>query len=144
MEKIKVLFVCIHNSARSQMAEALLNHFYGNEFFAESAGFEAGSLNPFAVEAMKEIGIDISQNTVNQVFDYFKEGRFYSYVVTVCDESNAERCPIFPGVVNRIHWSFPDPLSFMGNDDQKQKFTSDVREQIKSKIDEWVRALANI
>ncbi len=126
------------------MAEALLNHFYGNEFFAESAGFEAGSLNPFAVEAMKEIGIDISQNTVNQVFDYFKEGRFYSYVVTVCDESNAERCPIFPGVVNRIHWSFPDPLSFMGNDDQKQKFTSDVREQIKSKIDEWVRALANI
>ena len=100
MDKIKVLFVCIHNSARSQMAEAILNHYYTDKFTAESAGFEAGTLNPFAVKAMGEWGIDISQNKTDIVFDLFKEGRIYSYVVTVCDESNAERCPVFPELQN--------------------------------------------
>lgn len=141
MDKIKILFVCIHNSARSQMAEAIINHYYGESFTAESAGFESGTLNPFAVEAMKEWGIDISQNQTNMVFDYFKEGRLYSYVITVCDESNAERCPVFPGVTTRLHWSFPDPSSYNGSIEDKLWFTRNVRDQIKEKIDEWVKTL---
>ncbi len=123
------------------MAEAIINHFYGDKFIAESAGFETGKLNPYAVEAMKDIGIDISGNETNEVFEFFKQGRIYSYVITVCDESNAERCPVFPGVTKRLHWSFPDPSSFNGNDDDKLKFTIGVRNQIQEKIDEWVKGL---
>lgn len=122
------------------MAEAIINHFYSERFIAESAGFEKGKLNPFAVEAMKDIGIDISGNQTNEVFEFFKQARFYSYVVTVCDESNAERCPVFPGVTKRMHWSFPDPSSFTGNDKEKLEFTIIVRDQIKEKIDEWVKS----
>ena len=141
MDKIKVLFVCIHNSARSQMAEAILNHYYGDRFIAESAGFEAGTLNPFAVKAMAELGIDISQNKTDEVFEFFKQGRIYSYVITVCDESNAERCPVFPGVTTRLHWSFPDPSAYKGRDEDKLLFALNVRDEIKEKIDEWVKSL---
>jgi len=141
MNKAKILFVCIHNSARSQMAEGIVNHYYGDKFTAESAGFEAGNLNPFAVKAMAGIGIDISENKTKKVFDYFKEGRFYSYVITVCDEANAERCPIFPGVKNTLHWSFPDPSSFSGSDEEKLKKITQVRDEIRSKIDSWIKDL---
>ena len=98
---IKVLFLCIHNSARSQMAEAYMKKLGGNKFVVESAGLETGTLNPLAVEVMLEDGIDISQNKTKNVFDFFKEGRLYHYVVTVCDEASAAQCPIFPGVHNR-------------------------------------------
>ena len=97
MNQTKVLFICVHNSARSQMAEAFLNKYGGDKFIAESAGLEPGKLNPIVVDAMKEVGIDISANQTKGVFDFFKQGRRYHYVVTVCDEANAERCPIFPG-----------------------------------------------
>jgi arsenate reductase len=141
MEKIKVLFVCIHNSARSQMAEAILNKYYGDKFYAESAGIEAGKLNPMAVAAMKEMDIDISGNETNEVFDYFREGRLYSYVITVCDETNAERCPIFPGVNKMVHWSFTDPSSFTGTEEERLSQTRAVRDEIKEKIDAWVASL---
>jgi arsenate reductase len=101
--KIKVLFVCIHNSARSQMAEAWLNHLCGERFYAQSAGLEPGSLNPLVVQVMKEAGIDISQNKTKSVFDFFKAGDIFSHVITVCDESSAEKCPVFPGVTNRLY-----------------------------------------
>ena len=97
--KERVLLVCIHNSGRSQVAEALLRQLGGDRFEAESAGFEPGNLNPIVVTALKEIGIDISQAKTKSVFDLFKQGRLYQYVVTVCDESSSERCPIFPGLV---------------------------------------------
>lgn len=135
---IKILFVCIHNSARSQIAEAFLNKFYGDKFIAESAGYEPGVLNPLVIKALQEVGIDITGKQTNRVFDFFKEGRMYSYVITVCDESNAERCPIFPGVVKTIHWSFPDPSQFQGNEEEKLEQTRKVRDDIKRKIDEWV------
>jgi arsenate reductase (thioredoxin) len=141
MEKIKVLFVCIHNSARSQIAEAFMNKYHGDKFIAESAGYEPSSLNPLVVKSLQEVGIDISGKSTNRVFDYFKEGRFYSYVITVCDESNAERCPIFPGVVNTIHWSFPDPSQFKGTDEEKLEQIRSVRDEIKRQIDEWVLEL---
>lgn len=138
MDKKKVLFVCIHNSGRSQMAEALLRHAAGDRFDAESAGFEAGSLNPIVVASLKEIGIDISSAKTKSVFDLHKQGRLFQYVVTVCDESNAERCPLFPGLVReRIHWSFKDPSSFQGTPEEKLAQTRVVRDQIKAKIEEF-------
>src|SRR3989338_998122 len=97
MDKVRVRFVCIHNSARSQMAEAFLKKYGGDRFEVESAGLEPGTLNPVVVEAMKEIRIDISQNKTKSVFDFYKQGKLYNYVVTVCDESQSERCPIFSG-----------------------------------------------
>jgi len=141
MERIKVLFVCIHNSARSQIAEAYMNKYHSDKFIAESAGYEPSTLNPLVVKSLKEGGIDISGKSTNRVFDYFKEGRFYSYVITVCDESNAERCPIFPGVVNTIHWSFPDPSLLQGSDEEKLKQIALIRDDIKLQIDKWVARL---
>ena len=134
---MKVLFICIHNSARSQMAEGLFNHYCGAEHRAESAGLEEGSLNPFAVEAMREIGIDISRKGTQDVFDVFKSGRLFAYVVTVCDQASAERCPIFAGVTTRLHWSFPDPSTFQGSHEEKLEKTREVRDQIARKIEEF-------
>jgi arsenate reductase len=133
--KKKVLFVCIHNSARSQMAEAFLNKICGNEFEAHSAGLEPGKLNPTVIEVMKEVGIDISGNKTKSAFDAFKSGKLFAYVITVCDEASAERCPIFPGVTTRLHWSFPDPSAFQGA--EKLAKTREVRDVIKKKIDQW-------
>lgn len=137
-DKIKVLFVCIHNSARSQMAEALLKHLGGTGFAVESAGIEPGRLNPLAIEAMRRMGIDISNNPTKRVFDMVKEGRVFDYVITVCDETSAERCPVFPGVAKRLHWSFEDPSSFQGTMDEKIARTEGVRNQIKAKVEAFV------
>lgn len=141
MNTIKVLFVCVHNSARSQMAEAFLKQLGGDNFQVESAGLAPGKLNPVVVEAMKEIGVDISENKTNSVFDFFKQGRLYNYVITVCDESNSEKCPIFPGVVSLMHWGFQDPSSFKGNSEEVLGKTRQVRDHIKSKIISWLEEL---
>ena len=137
MTKIKVLFVCVHNSARSQMSEAFINHYFGDRFEAESAGLEPGKLNPIVVDVMKQIGIDISGNKTKSVFDYFKRGKMYRYVITVCDKTAAERCPIFPGVAETIHWSFPDPSALQGTYEEKLEGTKKIRDEIKDKIEEW-------
>jgi arsenate reductase len=134
MNRTKVLFVCIHNSARSQMAEAYLNHYGGDRFYAESAGLEPGTLNPLVVKAMIEDGIDISGSGTNSVFEFFKEGRFYGYVITVCDETAGERCPIFPGIVKRLHWSFEDPSALKGSEEEKLIEIRRIRDSIKEKI----------
>lgn len=139
MSETKVLFLCVHNSARSQMAEAWLNNLAGDRFQAESAGFKPGKLNPLVIEVMKEVGIDISNNLVNDVFTFFKEGRFYSYVITVCDESDAEGCPIFPGMAKRLHWSFKDPSKFEGSNEEKLAQTRIVRDTIKEQIESFIK-----
>ncbi len=139
MKKIKVLFVCIHNSARSQMAEAFLNALGGDTFKAESAGLEPGTLNPAAVEVMKEIGIDISKNKTTGVFEFFKKGKLFNYVITVCDETSAERCPIFPGHTRRLHWSFEDPSAVKGSYEEKLEKTRNIRDVIKAKIEAWLK-----
>lgn len=127
--------MCVHNSGRSQMAEALLRHMGGGRFEAESAGFEPGTLNPTVVAAMREIGIDISKAKTKSVFDLHRQGRGYQYVVTVCDESSSERCPLFPGPVReRMHWSFKDPSAFQGGDEERLAQTRAVRDEIKAKI----------
>lgn len=141
MSKKRVLFVCVHNSARSQMAEAFVNNFAGERFEAESAGLEPGKLNPFVVWAMKEIGIDISENDTNSIKDFYEEGRKYDYVIAVCDKKAAEQCPIFPGISKVLHWPFEDPSSVDGNDDEKLEVARRVRNQIKAKITEWLETI---
>ena len=136
--KQRVLFLCIHNSARSQMAAAYLKQVAGDRFEVESAGIEPGTLNPLAVAAMREAGIDISQNGTQSVFDLFESGRRFQYVISVCDAASAERCPIFPGVATRLNWSFADPSTFTGTDGERLRKTIAVRDEIREKIRRWV------
>lgn len=135
--KQKVLFICAHNSARSQMAEAFLDNICGDHFEAHSAGLEPGTLNPLAVETMREIGIDISRKGTQSVFDVFRSGELFAYVITVCDETSAERCPIFPGVTNRLHWSFSDPAALEGTREERLAGTRAIRDQIRDRIEMW-------
>ncbi len=144
MDKYRILFVCIHNSARSQMAEALANNLFGDVCVAESAGIEPGTLNPLAVSAMAEMGIDISLKKTRGVFDLYTSGERYDYVVTVCDEASAERCPIFAGVTKRLHWGFVDPSSFIGDSEEKLRKTIEVRDEIQKKITEFCESLIPI
>ena len=135
--KKKVLFVCIHNSARSQMAEAFLNELCGDEFEAQSAGIEPGRLNPIVVEVMREVGMDISGNKTKAVSDFLKSGEKFVHVITVCDETSAERCPVFPGSTNRLHWGFADPSGFRGTHQEKLVRTREVRDSIRARIESW-------
>src|SRR5205809_1087959 len=120
---IRVLFLCIHNSARSQVAEAYLKKFGGTEFSVESAGLEKGVLNPIVVQVMKEDGIDISGNQTKSVFDLHADGNRYDIVITVCDKEAADRCPVFPGLHKKIHWEFDDPSRFKGSEEEKLQQT---------------------
>jgi arsenate reductase (thioredoxin) len=136
----KVLFVCIHNSARSQMAEAFLNELGEGRFAAESAGLEPGELNPVVVKAMQEVGLDLSGNTCESIDDFLSRTDEFAYVVTVCDETAAERCPTFPGEVQRLHWGFPDPSSFEGSFEARLERTREVRDLIQSRITKWLHS----
>jgi len=138
MDKKRVLFVCIHNSARSQMAQAFLNLIAGDRFEAESAGLEAGTLNPIAVEAMAEVGIDISKKTTRKVFDLLKSGQRFHYVITVCDAASAQKCPVFPGALQYLNWSFPDPSQLQGTHEEKMVAVREIRDAIKAKIESWI------
>ncbi len=142
--KHKVLFVCIHNSARSQMAEAFLKQLGGDKFEAESAGIEKGSLNPNVVKVMAEAGIDISNNKTKEVFDLLRQGKTYQAVITVCDAANAERCPVFPGMVKRIGWSFADPSAFTGTAEEKLEQIRKVRDEIRVKILEFIKEASEL
>lgn len=132
--KHKILFVCIHNSARSQMAEAFLKKYGDDIFEVESAGLEPAAINPNVVEVMGEVGIDLTKKGTKDVFDLFRKGRMYNAVVTVCDQASAERCPIFPGMVKRLAWSFPDPASFNGSHEEVLQKTREVRDEIEEKV----------
>jgi arsenate reductase (thioredoxin) len=135
MRKKKVLFVCVHNSARSVMTEAFMNQLCGDYYEAESAGLEPGTLNPLVKEVMAEIGIDVSEHKPRAVSDVIKSGETFAHVITVCDETAAERCPIFPGMTERLHWGFPDPSALQGPWDKKLSETRKIRDQIRDKIE---------
>lgn len=141
--KTKVLFVCIHNSARSQMAEAFVHQLAGDRIAAESAGLEPGKLNPLVVEAMQEQGIDISGNETNSVSEFLKQERKYDYVITVCDEASSERCPMFPGKATRMHWSFPDPSALTGTEQQKLQAIREIRDDIRQRIEQFITEMAD-
>lgn len=136
--KQKVLFVCIHNSARSQMAEEILRKLAGDKFEAESAGIEPGKLNPYVVDVLKELDINIEGKSTKAVADLIAAGKHYDIVVTVCDETSAERCPTFPGKHERIHWGFPDPSAFEGEGEARLNRTREVRNEIYQMIEKWL------
>ena len=133
--KKKILFICVHNSARSQMAEAFVNQLCGDEFEAQSAGLEPGKLNPIVVEALQEAGIDISAKPTQAVDDVSRSGQLFSYVVTVCSEAEAEGCPIFQGFAKRLHWPFPDPSKLTGSHEEKLARVREIRDQIRRKVE---------
>jgi arsenate reductase len=133
--KKRVLFVCVHNSARSVIAEAMLNQLCGDVYEAQSAGLqptEGGSVNPLVVAVLKEDGFDVSDYQPRHVFEVVKMGLLFSHVIAVCE--GAERCPIFPGVTQRLHWGFADPAKFEGNWEERLEATRQVRDQIKEQI----------
>jgi arsenate reductase (thioredoxin) len=134
----RVLFLCVHNSARSQMAQAFLENHGEGRFEVESAGLEPGRLNPYAIRAMAEVGIDISHNSTKSVFDLFKSGKVFQAVVTVCSKEAAERCPIFPGLSEKHHWPFADPSAFTGSDEEIMAQVRAVRDQIEKAVLEFV------
>jgi arsenate reductase len=140
-EKTRVLFICIHNSGRSQMAETFLKAIGGDWFEVESAGLEPKPVNPYVIEVMEEVGYDLSENTSDSMMHFFKEGRLYDYVITVCDESVENKCPIFPGIVRRFHWPFPDPQKVTGTKNEKLKKIRAIRDDIKRHIESWVKDL---
>ena len=137
--KHRVLFVCIHNSARSQMAEAFLNKYGEGKYKAESAGLEPGKMNPNVVKVMQEIGIDLSQKGTQSVSDLLRKGSLYNAVITVCDGASAEQCPIFPGRVKRVAWSFEDPSTFKGTEEEILQHTREIRDEIESSIQDFIK-----
>ena len=143
-DKHRVLFICIHNSARSQMAEEFLRKYGGDIFEIASAGLEPAAINPNVIEVMQEVGIDLSRKATRDVFDLFRKGRMYNVVITVCDQASAERCPIFPGVIKRLHWSFSDPSTFQGTREEVLEQTRQVRDEIEEKVKAFAHAAREI
>ena len=141
MDKIRVLFICGHNSGRSQIAEALLNDMAGDRIHVESAGLEPKPINPLVIEVMQEIGYDLSEAQSGSVFDFFKQGRLYDYVITVCDETAAGQCPVFPGITKRFHWPFKDPEALTGTHEEKLEALREIRNQIREKTTEWAKTI---
>jgi arsenate reductase len=131
MEKRRVLFICSHNSARSQMAEGLLRHLAGDRFEAFSAGTEATEVRPQAIRAMAELGIDISGQSSKTLDRYL--GEPFEWVITVCDTAR-QVCPVFPGADQTGHWEFDDPSEATGTDDERMAVYRRVRDEIASRI----------
>jgi len=134
----RILIVCQHNSARSQMAEAYLKQEGGDRFEVESAGFEPTAINPLVVQVMKEEGIDLAGKTTQSVFDLFKAGKIFAYVITVCAPDQEDLCPIFPGIVTRLHISFPDPAKLEGTTEEKLAQLREIRDNIKKSMKAFV------
>ncbi len=130
-ERSRVLFLCTHNSARSQMAEGQLRHLAGDRFEAHSSGTEATHVRPLAVRAMEEIGVDISGQESKTLERYLREP--FDHVITVCDEAN-EACPFFPGAGNRLHWSFEDPSRAEGSEEERLAVFRSVRDRIRDRV----------
>ena len=134
----KVLFVCVHNSARSQMAEAFLKHYGGDRFDVESAGYEPTHINPLVVEVMSEVDIDISNNKTQSVFELFRAGKFYGFIITVCNRARESDCPIFPGIARRIYWDLENPEDYKGTKQEKLERLRTLRDKIKKLVLEFI------
>lgn len=134
MEKKKVLFVCVHNSARSQMAEEYLRRMAGDKYEVESAGLEQGTINPLVKEVLKEEGIDISGKQTQSVFALYQAGKLFEYVITVCSREAEEKCPVFPRVSHKLNWPFEDPSKIEGSREVKLEKIRKIRDQIKEKV----------
>ena len=139
MKKPRVLFICVHNSGRSQIAEAYLKKMAADQYEVESAGLEpAKEINPLVVEVMQEEEIDISGNKIQNVFELFRNGKLYDHVITVCDSAAEAKCPVFAGITKRWNWPFPDPAAVNGTPEEKMEKVREIREMIKEKLVETV------
>jgi arsenate reductase len=138
MSRQRVLFLCTHNSARSQMAEGFLRAMAGDRFEVASAGTEATAVRPLATQVMSEVGVDLSGHS-SKTLDQFV-AQPWDFVITVCDSAN-ERCPVFPAAAKRLHWSFPDPSRATGTDEAKLAVFRDVRDAIGRRLQEWLRGV---
>ncbi len=141
--KIKVLFVCIHNSGRSQIAEEYLKRIGEDRFEVESAGYSPTSLSPLIRKVMEEDGFDLSGKKTQSAWDLFREGRLFNYVITVCDRAHEEECPLFPKPFTQLNWPFPDPESFTGTEKEKLERARALRESIKDKVKKFVEEKTN-
>jgi len=137
VNKSKVLFLCTGNSARSQMAEAFLRQYGGDRFDVYSAGLEPSVLNPLTVQVMEEIGVDMSGHYSKSLIQYLGKEHF-GYLITVCDRAEA-KCPVFPGMGVRLHWGFEDPAAFQGSAADKLEKFRQVREQIRTAVQNWLK-----
>jgi arsenate reductase len=136
VNKQRVLFLCTHNSARSQMAEGFLRSLAGECFEVASAGTHATRVHPLAIRAMTDVGIDISRHTSKIVDEFVQQP--WDYVITVCDAAN-EACPVFPKKSSRLHWSFEDPSKAGGSDAQRLDVFRRVRDEIRNRVTDWIR-----
>jgi arsenate reductase len=137
MSRQRVLFLCTGNSARSQMAEAFLRRYGNGQFEVHSAGLEPKGVNPLTIRVMNEVGIDISGHTAKGIETYLGKTLFQT-LITVCDDAD-KNCPtVWPGVNTRLHWSFEDPARFEGSEEEKLAKFREVRDQIQTRIKEWV------
>jgi arsenate reductase (thioredoxin) len=139
MEKVKVLFLCTGNSARSQMAEAFLRKYAGDRFDVFSAGLEPQGINPIATMVMEEMGFDLKGQHSKDVGQFLGHAHF-GYVITVCAQAES-RCPIFPGASIRLHWPFEDPAAFQGTEEQKLNKFREIRDQIRMRIESWLQEI---
>lgn len=133
--------MCQHNDARSPMAVAWLNHLHGDQFEARSAGLEPSPINPLTIQVMREVGIDISDQTPRRVFDFVQQGDLFSYAVTLSDNSLNEIRASFPGFNISLHWNIPDPVRGSGNPEQPLEDFRRIRDELKKRIEEWVNQL---
>lgn len=137
MDKTRVLFLCTGNSARSQMAEVFLRYYAGDRFEAHSAGLEPKPINPLTLAVMEEIGFDLSEQRSKGVEVYLGKTHF-EYLITVCDDAD-KNCPtVWPGVNQRLHWSFEDPAQFVGTEEQKLAKFRQVRDAIQERVKAWL------
>ena len=135
MNKQRVLFLCTHNSARSQMAEGFLRSLAADRFEVASAGTEAARVHPLAIRAMADAGIDLSAHTSKIVDELVEQP--WDYVITVCDDANTH-CPLFPGQVNRLHWSLPDPSRATGSEEERLAVFRLVRDDIAARVSKLI------
>lgn len=141
-DQTKVLFVCVHNAARSRIAEAYLRKLGGLGFNVTSAGFEPRDANLLVVEAMRMADVPLLNTGPRpSVFELFRAGQFFHYVIAVCDETSAQRCPIFPWISKRLTWSFPDPREFTGSHEEQLAQVVEVRDAIRARVELWLKEL---
>ena len=139
MDKPRILFLCTGNSARSQMAEAIMKKYAGDQFEIHSAGLEPTEINPYTVKVLHETGFDTTGQYAKPLSKYLGTTHF-SYLITVCSKAD-ERCPIFPGMGKRIHWPFEDPADIKVNDLEKLEKFREIRDQIETRILTWLEEL---
>ncbi|MGM0516076.1 MAG: arsenate reductase ArsC [Pseudomonadota bacterium] len=134
----RVLFVCIRNSGRSQMAEAFLNDLGAPEFVAESAGVDPHPIDPGVIRVMQEAGYDLSKAQSDRIVDFFREGRLYEQVIYVCERGVEAGCPVFPGVRRTLHWPYPDPAELAGSEAERLRELRRIRDRIRARVEQWL------